>query len=502
VESRWQYGRAMASGGRPQPVAAEHRADALFALPRLPRRVVLLGDPPGWGQDLLERGLELVADADDADLAVATENHAGAAVLSRAGSVIVDGERTAVRTLREAGLSTVRLLPVPVSGSPVLFVNLEQRRAARYGLEHGIVHAERWRTVRNRLAGLLVGAGIAPAPALVTLGTRTAGTPAFLEAARDLGVHPDASWLMLVSAGSVVRRNALVLFVPGSREPQHVLKFGRVVGLSDAFDRDKRAAALVARTGGSVAARAPAYLGRFEVDGYHASLESAAVGTKLALLLRRPGSRASKLRAVEPVARWLIDVARETAAPTEALEVERQRFAAEILPFWALEGAEPATLEALPPVPATFHHFDVAEENVVVGKRGFMVLDWEWAKPHGLPLSDLVYFGVHVLRIVDGALSEEERDGHFVDVMTGRAESSVVLFAWIRAAVEALGLPPESLGALITLGWLERGKLSREERLRAEKVGGTSLGKPFAERAAEVWLSHPALGPGWDAWRR
>jgi hypothetical protein len=493
----------MASGGAPQPVAAEHRADALFALPRLPRRVALLGEPPGWRNDLRERGLELVSEADDADLAVATQTLAPAALSSRAGAVIVDGERTAVQTLREGGLSTVRLLPVPVSGSPVLFVNLDQRRAARYGLEHGIVHPERWRMLRNRVAGRLAGAGIAlPTRALIALGTRTGEPPAFLVAARDLGVPPDASWLMLVSAGSVVRRNAFMLFAPGSRDPQHVLKFGRVAGLADAFDRDERGAALVAAAGGSVAAKAPVYLGRFEVDGYHASLESAAVGTKLALLLRRPSSRASKLRAVEPVARWLIEVARETAAPAEALAAERTRFAAEVLPFWAREGAEPAVLEALPPVPATFHHFDVAEENVVVDKRDFTVLDWEWAKQRGLPLSDLVYFAVHVLRIVDGALREDERDRHFVDVMSGRAESSPVLFGWVRDAVAALSLPPESLGPLVTLGWLERGKLSREERLRAERVGGTSLGKPFAERAAETWLSHPALGPTWDAWRR
>jgi hypothetical protein len=54
----------------------------------------------------------------------------------------------------------------------------------------------------------------------------------------------------------------------------------------------------------------------------------------------------------------------------------------------------------------------------------------------------------------------------------------------------------------VTLSWLERGKLSREERHRAERVGGASLGKPFAERAAEIWLADPALGPRWEAWTR
>jgi len=343
---------------------------------------------------------------------------------------------------------------------------------------------------------------VPPARALVTLGARAAGPPVFLEAARELGVDPDSSWVMLVSAGSIVRRNAFLLFPPGSGAPTHVLKFARVPGMTEQFDRDERAAALVRSAGGVLAARAPAYVGRFEVDGYGASVESAGVGTKLAVLLRRPGPRRRRLAQVEAIARWLVDVSRETAQPPAALEEPRRRLAEEVVPFWARDGARPELVAQVPPVPAVFQHFDVAEENIVVGRRGFTVLDWEWAQPHGLPLSDLVYFAVHVLRIVDGALAEEERDRHFADVAAGRAPSSHVLFRWVREAVEALALPPEAVGPLVTLSWLERGKLSREERHRAELVGGTSLGKAFAERAAELWLGDPALGPRWDAWAR
>jgi hypothetical protein len=270
--------------------------------------------------------------------------------------------------------------------------------------------------------------------------------------------------------------------------------------MTEPFDREERGAKLVASVGGLLAARAPQYLGRFEVDGHSASIESAAVGTKLAILLRRPGSRQAKIARLEPIARWLVDVSRETAAPPEALDGERNRLAGEVVPFWTSEGARTGLVDQLPAVPAVFQHFDVAEENIVVRRRGFSVLDWEWAKLHGLPLSDLVYFAVHVLRIVDGALSEEARDRHFAEVTAGRAPSSPVLFRWIREGVAALGLPSEAVGPLVTLSWLERGKLSREERHRAERVGGAPLGKPFAERAAEIWLADPALGPRWTAW--
>jgi hypothetical protein len=483
----------------------EHRADALFALPRIPRSATLFDAGLGWARDLQKRQIEVhpAGGPGRPDVAIAGPAGIEAALASRAETIVVDGPRGARAPLRDTGRTTTRLLPLPVAGTPVLFVNVEQRRAARYGVEHGIVHPERWRTLRNRIARLALGAGVVPpVRQLVTLAAPSPGPPVFLAAARDLGSDPGSSWLMLVSAGSVVRRNAFLLFPPGSSAPEQVLKFARVPAMTEPFDRDERGAKLVASAGGLLAARAPQYLGRFEVDGHSASIESAAVGTKLAILLRRPGSREAKLAHLEPVARWLIDVAAETASPPESLEPERARLQAEVLPFWGREGAPPDLLDRLPAVQATFQHFDVAEENIVAGRGTFAVLDWEWAKPHGLPLSDLVYFGVHVLRIVDGAQSEAERDRHFADVMAGRAPSSPVLFGWIRDAMAALGLPPEAMGPLVTLQWLERGHLSRQERQRAEEVGGTPLGKPFAERAARIWLEDPALGPGWDAWRR
>ena len=196
----------------------------------------------------------------------------------------------------------------------------------------------------------------------------------------------------------------------GASTPSHVLKFARVRGMTEPFDREERGVEAVAAAGQVVGARAPQYLGRFKVDGYHAAAETAAVGTRLSAYLRRPLPRAAKLRAVEPVARWLVTVARDTAGEPRAL------------------------VDGLPPVPTTFQHGDLAEENVVVGRRGrFTVLDWEWARTDGLPFADLVYFGVHVLRIVDG-VGEDGRERHLVDLLGGRAASSPVLLAWVGSS--------------------------------------------------------------------
>jgi hypothetical protein len=479
----------------------QHRADALFTLPRIPQRVAIAGDPPGWEDDLRERGIEVVDPGRQADLGVASDPGAVDKLALQAPIVIVDGDPAARSLLRRRGFRVTRLLTLPVSGTPIAIVDLDQPRTAAYAIEHAIVHPERWRALRNRLAATLVRRGLLPTPHRLVCVGGAAGSPALVAAACEEFGLGERGWLMLVSLGAIVRRNAFLLFPPAADTPAEALKFARVRGYGAQFDRDERAAALIAATGGTVAARAPRHIGRLRVDGYEASVETVAPGEKLSALLRRPLSRNAKLAVLESVADWLVQVARETAAPAEALEPERDRLEREVLPFWASHGVDPLLARSLPRVPATFQHWDLAEENIVVSGDGFLVLDWEFAHRHGLPLADLVYFAVHVLRIVDGQLTEAERDRHFVDVLTGRAPSSPVLFRWIRRLVEELNLPPESVATMATLNWLDRGKLSKEEHQRAEALGGVPLADSFAERASVAWLEHPDLGTNWNAWR-
>lgn len=478
----------------------EHRADAVFTLPELPRRAVLVGDPPGWGAGLAERGVELTATWPD--LAVAAPGHAAEALATGAGAVIVDGGRDAAALLRDAGMAVRRLLPLPLSGAPLLYADIGQRRAAAYTVRQGIVHRGRRRAARNRLAAELLARGAFPAiPALVTAAARQEAAPEIVRVAAELGAPAGCGWSLLVAPGSVVRRDALLLFPPGERCPAYVAKFARVPDSGAQFDRDERGWRLVRSAGGALARRAPTLLGRGVAGRHHVSLETAAHGTKLANLLRRPLSRRRKLEAVEAVARWLVEVARETAVPAPALAGELERLRAEVLPAWAGEPCDPSFADRLPPLPASFQHNDLAEENLVFGSDGFLLLDWEWAQPRGIPVGDLVYFAVHVLRLVDGRMQEAERDAHFEELVCGRAPSSPVMFRWLRELVATLALPPEAVGPLVTLSWLDRASVSRRERLRAERSSGRALGEAYAERCARTWLTHPALGPTWTVWR-
>jgi hypothetical protein len=475
--------------------AARHRGDSIFALPVLPRTAAVLGEPPGWREDLEERGVELVGLDGRPDLVVADLAHVPGAVASGADAVVIEEGATAVAELRTAGYGVQRLLSLPTRGSPELLLNLEQARGLRYGIARRGRRGGRLKLVRDQLAPLLMPVGpVSARLPLVAMGSRRPGPPALLAAAAQLGVRADEHWAMIVSGGTAVRRNAFLLLAPGRREPDRVLKFARLRGHTGPFERDARGYELALAAGATVVARCPRPLGRIELDGYHAALEEAAQGTELTRLLRFPISREAKLRAVEPVARWLHDVARDTASTPEAFGPERERL--------ERVGAPAALVDALPPVPGVFRHNDLGEENVVVGDGGFKVVDWEWAQRDSLALADLVFFAQRVLRIVDGADTDAEREPHFVDLMLGRAPGSGVVFRWIREQAALLGLPPEAVGTLVSVALHERAARGAEYRLDAERLTGASLGASFPERTLAAWLAEPELGPGWDRWRR
>lgn len=477
--------------------AGEDRADALFALPTVPRRVRLIGGEL-WAAGVERRGFEVVDE--NPDVVVVVDRLPNGVLAMRPPAVVVDGPPSAAQILRRSGYEAARLFSLPVEGTPVLFADLERRNAARYAAVRGIVHAERWRTLRNTVVGCALGYGVPmPFRRLVTIAAAAPRPPALIAAARALGARPTA-WIMQVSAGGVVRRNAFLLFDGEDRVPSLALKFGRVREMTTPFDREAAGYDVVASAGPAVAIHTPSYIGRFEVDGFHASLETAAVGERLSTYLRRPVRRASKLRILDRVATWLVDVAQATALPAGSLAGERAWLEAEAIPHWG-ERLPVELANDLDSTPGTFQHHDLAEENVVVRRAGFTVVDWEWAQRAGLPFGDLVYFAAHTLRIVDG-VSEQEREDYFVELFRGRAPASKTLSRWVQSLAAALDVRPESVGPLVTLTWVRRSEFSRRERARAEKTEGRRFEPAVAEKFAERWVSTPDLGPRWAAWRR
>lgn len=411
------------------------KADLRFVLPSFPRRAVVLGDLPDWHDGLAAAGVDVVEPGTDADVVVTTPGRAREAEALDAEQVLVTGT---VRRL--PGRHRRRVLTLPDRAEPQLVVDPRQRVAAGY--------AGSLLPRRARVAAPVLRAGIpVPGPS-VTVVARHPGRPALLTAAVDLGLGDAGQWFLALGSGGIRRRGVFYSFPPRSSVPAHVVKFGRVPGRQESFDRDERGLRLALAAGPVVADRAPRLVGRGEACGLPASVETALPGAALA-----PSSPV-----VEEVVDWLRRVARATATPRPG------------------------------GVPTVFRHGDVFPGNVVVDGSDFGLVDWENAEASGRPLADLLFFAAHVL------------GDDPVATFVGSSPTSAVLARWLRAAAADLGLTGEQVRGLASDTWRDHGSHAVAARLRREQATGRPVVPYLAERLATAWATHPQLGEHWRPW--
>jgi hypothetical protein len=478
-------------------------ADARFLLPEMTRTATVLGDLQEWAQGLRQAGVDVVdhAVAEPPNLAVAPARLAMAAVATGAPMVVLEGTG-ARRTLLDAGYRVRRFLPMPNLDEPEVLLPLEQPAAARYALEQWRAPTTMTAQARTRMARVLLDRGLMPeSRPLTTIGLLRPGPPFLLAAVGGLGVRGDGGWLFTPGRSDVLSRNAFHVFpTPVATRPAWTVKFSRIPGRPEAFDRDQRGLELARLAGEGVACHAPRLLGRLEMDGLHTSVETAAVGQRLSSLLRGPGSRASKLRVIEAIASWLVDLARATAAPPPALDPERRRLREQVMPNWA--GVDPCLMDRLPPLAAVLAHNDLHAWNLIVDqRREFTAVDWESARQHNLPLWDLLYFLADALVLLDGVTMEERRAQHALRLLRGELTTSRLLFHWTDRAVATTGIPMEAVGPIATACWLHHG-ISHVSRWSATRQAGHDGPPelPPVERIGSRWLADPALGPSWRSW--
>jgi hypothetical protein len=145
---------------------------------------------------------------------------------------------------------------------------------------------------------------------------------------------------------------------------------------------------------------------------------------------------------------------------------------------------------------------DLGTWNLVVDRDDFTAVDWETAHRDGFPLWDLLYFLTDALAHLDGASTDDKRDEHARDLFRGEAQSSGVLFKWIRRAATASSVPDEAVGPIATLLWLSVGLAHVRRGDTAQSIRpDAEVQVPPAERIAALWLSDPALGPAWNGGR-
>jgi hypothetical protein len=474
-----------------------HRVDARFLLPRNIATAAVVGPLEDWREGLAAAGVDVSQTSRTRpDLVVAGANRIEEALALGSEMLIVEG-RHGARTLRRAGLQVHRYMARPSVERPQIVISIDQPAAVRYAVAHWTAANTVWQRVRNRLAGAALSTrGFPSLPGMTTVASPEAGVPFVVQAARRHGVIA-RSWLLTPGPGDDLSRNVFHLFAPESRAPSWVLKFSRVVGYADPFDRDEAGLTLAREAGQAVSAHAPRLLARFTVDDLHAALETAATGERLTRLLRRT-SRARGLRAVADVAGWLVGVGQTTRKSPDVLAHERERLRDDVVPRWSGDGK---LVDGLSDVPAVLQHNDVGPWNIVVDDESFTVVDWESARRYGLPLWDLVYFLNEALADVDRVL-DSDRDEYTVKLFRGALPSSGTLFEWVRRAVRALEIEPDVVGRIVTLGWLHHGlSHKRREEALTRTTGSGRQHLPAAERVAPLWLQDPDLGADWRSWR-
>jgi len=478
-----------------------HRVDPRFVLPHSVARAAVLGELAGWREGLAASGIEVVAGADEPDLVVAPVALAANASATNARSIIVEGAREAPFRRH---YQTSRVLLRPSRERPTLALPLDQRGPAAYALERWSVVDRRWKIARMHVARGLVRFGAFPAwgSPVVTVATRDTGAPAIVAAAAELGVPGDVRWFLTFGQGDALSRNAFQLFRPGSDHPDWILKFARVEGYAERFDNDQHGLGLAAAAGDVVAARSPRLVGRFELDGLHASVETAAHGRRLRDVLQTPGDRAAKLRLIERIAGWILELGRLTTTASDDTAAERERLKLEVVPSWKQFGAEPGLVDAVPHVGAVLQHNDLGSWNVVADDDEFVVVDWENVRAHAFPLWDLLFFLGDALVLVDGSCTPQQLPERLTQLFAGESASSPVLFDWVRRGVEATSVPSGSVGALATLCWLSH---SHSFAAHDADLAAFTPREPRRwhgiEGIASAWMMHPALGPGWNVWR-
>jgi hypothetical protein len=484
-----------------------HRVDPRFVLPHRVRRALVLGGLEEWRAGLLSAGIAVLDGSNDggpADLVVSPARLANEARSAKARSIIVEGSRE--RPFRRGDYQASRLLLRPTRERPTLALPLDQPMPALYALERWSVVDRRWKMARMQAARLLVSRGLFPSgpSPMVTVATRAAGPPTLVAAAGELGIPGNVGWFLTFGQGDALSRNAFQLFRAGADRPEWVLKFARVAGYSERFDNDERGLKLAGAAGDVIAAHAPRLIGRFDLDGVHASLETAAAGRRLRDLLLTPGDRAARVRLIERIAGWILELGRLTQGSPQALDAERRRLRTDVVARWSELGVRPELVDELPPLASVLQHNDLGTWNVVAHGRDFVVVDWENVREAALPLWDLLYFLGDALVLLDEshASAPDQLPARMARLFAGEAPSSPLLFSWVRRAAEMAAVPAGVVGAVATLCWLSHSLSAGVHNIDIATFTPRDPPRLHGlEGIARAWMAHPALGPSWTVWR-
>ena len=467
-------------------------ADLRLTLPQPAPRIHVDPEIEEWRSSAESMGC-LTIDAQDADLRVSRVSPLNADLMRGAPPMLLILGRAARRPLIAAGYSVERVVVRNGAHGPRLAFPIGNTSAARYALETTRPTRSAVDSARTAIVRAALRVGYAPADSVVTIATRTPGPPFPIAAAQHLGADASGGWIAWFGDGDDLQRVVFHAFPYDSDVPTTVVKISRVQGNALAFAADERGLGLLNSKAPKSASMAPKILGRFEVDGLSGSVETAALGATLNLVLDE-GDSPSALAHIERVSDWLIAMGAESAGPSSDLAPELERISRDILGAYAEYGVSDALLAPLHSAPAVLAHRDPGSWNIAVSGEQFCVLDWESCAYPSIPLWDLAYFLSDAFSALDGPADADKKVDRIAALFRGEHPRSADLMAHLARGAAAMGLPSEAIGAAVVTGWLHHG---RSLAARAERASGNEVIEGLINRVARVWLTDPLLGPQW-----
>ena len=296
--------------------------------------------------------------------------------------------------------------------------------------------------------------------------------------ASELGTQ-SPSWILLTPRFAASAHVVILLLKDG--KVRLVAKIARVAGGEGPRHEARMLAAL--SEAGMPPGSAPRVVATTDLSGHGAVLEEAVQGRPLdrRLLRADPG------RWIGSVMRWLEDLPR---APRDAvvsldelvrdpLERLRARWPQD-RDLAALVARTLGLLESLEhqPLPAVFEHGDLSHPNLLVRADGGLgVLDWELARPDGMPLHDLSFFLGYVALAAFG-----ERDDPYEGLERVLADRTLGAVPALHTAAARFGIDRAAVPALIVICWA-RALAGLVERASA----GAESGPPSSSRYYRMW---------------
>lgn len=310
------------------------------------------------------------------------------------------------------------------------------------------------------------------------------GPPAVLSAAAP--DRPAGRCSLLVGGGGPRRRAALLVAPDDGGPADRVVKAGRCDAVARRGEVEQR---ILAQVAAHAAGLAPRALGAGAAEDWSWTAETLVPGRPLSETVTDTSS-AGRRRTVAVLEHLADGLGRLAAAPSGRVAPDPVR----------LRGAHTALgplLGRLDGVPGVLVHGDLATaHNVLVDGRTARLVDWETARPDGLPLLDLLPLLCLTTARLAGPAGPHELAARVLALCAGQAADSAWLLALVRSAAAGLREP----GLVAALGWghLASMPLVHAELARAD--GRTVVPWPTAaEQVAAAWCEHPRLGTAWSA---